>query len=160
SASSFSSILPKPNSLAAFAACAGSSFIWPSSPAVRKTGDCLGSIFLQISFQLQPFMRFTSRTFSVTSLRFTFSSVVWRVDRSAGRGGEGARPRRWRGRRADDGGGCGACLFRPGIDMRRPARVPARRRGEILRAAHQEIEQVIADRVVVRLLVQRFAGAL
>src|SRR5216683_6163668 len=68
-----SSLLLSPNSSAALAACGLVNFIWPSKAPVISIGD-MPPISPQIYFQLQPFSRLMSRTFSVNSARLILSS--------------------------------------------------------------------------------------
>src|ERR1700761_8005477 len=62
------SLLLSPNNSAAFAACGLVSFIWPRMAPVISTGD-MPPISPQMYFQVQPFSRLMSRSFSVSSAR-------------------------------------------------------------------------------------------
>src|SRR5579863_9033324 len=65
SLSSACSLLLRPKSSAALAACGLVSFIWPSTAPVTRSGD-MPPISAQMCFQLQPFSRLISSNFSVS----------------------------------------------------------------------------------------------
>src|SRR5262245_20705618 len=155
SLSSAASAFDRPNRSAALAACGLVSFIWPSSAPTSKTGE-VPPICSWICFQLHPFSRLISRIFSVRPARVMGVSLVSMRVSGSGPVVHQARPgwcshRCGRPMRSDDRLGHARPNYRHAAAI---VVVALHLLGEALAAGDQEIDDVIADAVIERVLVE------